>query len=91
MATDIERLIQEIQALPVEDRTRVRKALEGGSAPLRPQSQLAPEPDLQKRLIDAGLLKEFKRPLRDAEAFKSRKPVSIEGKPLSETIIEERR
>ncbi|MEX2119718.1 MAG: hypothetical protein WD847_08995 [Pirellulales bacterium] len=91
MATDIERLIQEVQALPLEDRTRVRKALEDESNPLQPQSQLASEAELQKRLVDAGLLKEVKRPLRDAGAFKSRKLVSIEGKPLSETIIEERR
>lgn len=91
MATDVERLIQQIQALPPEDQTRVRRALEVESEQLPMKNDRSATVELQKRLIAAGMLKELKQPRRDVEVFNRRKPVDIEGKPLSETIIEERR
>jgi hypothetical protein len=91
MATEVERLIQQIQSLPPEDQARIRQALEAEIVPLAPKAERSAAVELQKRLIEAGMLSEFKAPRRDAVAFKSRKPVEIEGKPLSETIIQERR
>jgi hypothetical protein len=88
MATDIQRLIEQIDALPPDDQARVRQAiLATAAAPSPPDHSV----ELQQRLIAAGLLKGFKAPRRDTEAFQTRKPANIQGKPLSETIIEERR
>ncbi|MBI3468656.1 MAG: hypothetical protein HY000_37110 [Planctomycetes bacterium] len=66
MATDVQRLIEQIQALPLEDRTRIREALETNAAPERSAAEL------QARLIAVGLLKEFKQPRRDVEGFHTR-------------------
>jgi hypothetical protein len=46
---------------------------------------------IQRRLYDAGLLSEIKPPLRDLTPYRDRKPVPIQGEPLSETVIRERR
>ena len=51
----------------------------------------AAEEEFQRRLVAAGLLKEVKRPLRDAQAFRNRRLIEVKGRPLSETIIEDRR
>ena len=47
--------------------------------------------DYQKRLVEAGLLKEVRPRRCDQQAFERFEPVEISGKPLSETVIEERR
>jgi hypothetical protein len=50
------------------------------------------EEEYQQLLVDAGLLDRVQpRPPRDAASFDQFQPVKISGKPLSETIIEERR
>jgi hypothetical protein len=47
--------------------------------------------DVQRQLVAAGLLNEIKPPIRDLTPYRDRKPVPIQGEPLSETVIRERR
>lgn len=47
--------------------------------------------ELQRRLVDAGLLGEIKPPITDLTPYRNRKAVPIQGGPLSETVIRERR
>jgi hypothetical protein len=47
--------------------------------------------ELQRRMLEAGLLSELKPPIRDLAPYQNRKAVPIQGEPLSETIIRERR
>lgn len=66
----------------------------GNSLLLQPESESSPaELDKEERflqaLLAAGLITEIKRPDRNTKM--DREPVPIKGKPLSETIIEERR
>jgi hypothetical protein len=91
MATDIEKLLQDILSLPPEEQKHVRDAIDQGMTYEAADGERPAEEEFQRRLVEAGLLKEIKRPLRDAEAFKNGKPVEIKGKPLSETVIKERR
>jgi len=49
------------------------------------------EHELQRRLVAAGVLSEIKPPPRFVPAREPFKPVSVQGEPLSETIIRERR
>ena len=51
----------------------------------------ATDQDLQRRLQAAGLLREIKPPLRDLDEDRDRRAVPIQGEPLSETVIRERR
>ncbi len=91
MATDIEELLRKIRSLPLEEQKRVRDALDQEMMADAAEEQRGAEAEFQQRLVQAGLLKRVKRPRRDVEAFKNRTPVEIKGKPLSETIVEERR
>ena len=49
------------------------------------------EDELQQRLLRAGIIRHIPPPITDFAPYQNRTPVSIEGKPLSETVIEERR
>ncbi|MGZ5481048.1 MAG: hypothetical protein ACXWID_03615 [Pyrinomonadaceae bacterium] len=45
---------------------------------------------VQRALYEAGLVSEIKPPITDPTPYR-REPIAIKGKPLSETVIEERR
>jgi hypothetical protein len=51
----------------------------------------AGDEELQRRLLAAGLLSEIKPPITDLTAYSNRRAVPIQGEPLSETVIRERR
>jgi Arc/MetJ-type ribon-helix-helix transcriptional regulator len=47
--------------------------------------------ELQRRLVEAGVLSEIKPPITDLAPYRNRQAVSIQGEPLSETVLRERR
>ena len=47
--------------------------------------------DLQRRLFEAGVISEIKAPITDFTPYRNRQAVPIQGEPLSETVIRERR
>lgn len=55
------------------------------------QSQVTPEERFKKRLLELGLLTEIKPPLSAEAIPRDRQPIPVEGNPISELIIEERR
>ncbi len=88
MSIALDQLIEQVKALPPIERQLVRQAL------AETESEVAhptPEEEFQNRLVQCGLLAAPKKPKRDQAAFDRFVPVPIQGKPLSETIIEERR
>jgi hypothetical protein len=81
----VEEIVTAIEALPADDKMRVRAELE---------KRLSADLDARKRafheaLLASGLVLEIKAPRRSEE--KPFRPIEVKGKPLSETIIEERR
>ncbi len=95
MATDIDRLIEEIKSLPPEAQHRLRQALDehvpaDGAESTASSVELA-DVEYQERLVKAGLLKKVQPRRRNQSAFDRFQPIKIAGKPLSESIIEERR
>jgi Arc/MetJ-type ribon-helix-helix transcriptional regulator len=65
----------------------------GNAAPGQP-ARAEDEPssqELQRRLFDAGVLSEIKPPITDLTPYRNRQAVPIQGEPLSETVIRERR
>jgi hypothetical protein len=75
-----------IRELDADELREVRQAVE---AQLEPLSEASGREAARRALLEAGLIQEFKTPpMRPAE---ERPQVPIQGKPLSETIIEERR
>jgi Arc/MetJ-type ribon-helix-helix transcriptional regulator len=47
--------------------------------------------ELQRRLLAAGIISEIKPPIVDMTPYQNRHAVPIEGEPISETVIRERR
>ena len=95
MATDLETLIEQIKALPQEEQEQVREALTCVAPPPATVGKALTEEEVNRRLVEAGIIRERTSPIREPkeaqEAFEKYHPVPIRGKPLSETIIEERR
>jgi putative addiction module CopG family antidote len=65
---------------------RHRQALAGPNRQEEPGSQ-----ELQRRLLDAGVISEIKPPITDLSPYRNRRAVPIQGEPISETSIRERR
>jgi hypothetical protein len=86
-----------VNALSPEKLRQLRDELDSKLAATAAVDQLALTPEelaeqeLQRRLIAAGVLSEIKPPPRFMPARECFTPVSIEGEPLSDTIIRERR
>jgi len=86
-----------VNALSLEQMRQLRDELDSKLAATGAVDQLALTPEelaeqeLQRRLVAAGVLSEIKPPPRFMPARERFAPVAIEGEPLSETIIRERR
>ena len=88
MSVALNRLIEQLKALPPNERQEVRLALDETEIEA---THPTPELEFQKRLVQCGLLASPKTPQRNQAAFDRFVPIPIQGKPLSETIMEERR
>ncbi|OLE52537.1 MAG: hypothetical protein AUG51_17290 [Acidobacteria bacterium 13_1_20CM_3_53_8] len=90
MSADVERVLNEIKALTPEEQQQVRAALEKMVAETtKPQIT---EEEFMQHLLAKGIISEIPSPTEaDIEAFRDFKPIKVTGKPISETIIEERR
>ena len=62
-----------------------------GSGPLSPIAVPPTEEQFERELMRAGILDEVQPPPRTSKPGRDRKPIEVKGKPLSETIIEDRR
>ncbi len=84
----LERVLEEVKALTANEQQQLREALD---RLLSATESLSAEDELERRLFEAGLLSEIKPPVTDLAPYRDRKLIEVKGKPLSETIIEERR
>jgi Arc/MetJ-type ribon-helix-helix transcriptional regulator len=55
-----------------------------------PQAELTTQ-EMQHRLLTAGLISEVKPPITDLKPYQNRRAIAVEGEPLSEAVIRERR
>ncbi len=88
-------LMSRINALSPEQTRQLYRELETKIAPAdRPpdltQEEIADQ-DLQHRLLKAGIISEIKPPITDMTPYQNRRAVPIQGEPISETAIRERR
>jgi hypothetical protein len=84
--TALDRVLDDIKTLRPEELAEVRRAIEGLT---EPESKEAERERALRVLERSGLVKQVKRPPTGGR--RDRAPVPIAGRPLSETIIEERR
>lgn len=80
-------LVKKIQQLSSREQQELRTAL----GTLLPSTPALTEEDLHRHLAAQGRLSLPSPAARSRSAHRSFKPVPVRGKPVSETIIEERR
>jgi len=49
------------------------------------------EEEVEQKLFEAGVIRQPPPPITDFSPYQNRQMIQIKGKPLSETVIEERR
>lgn len=70
---------------------RAEMANMSDKSPISTTDEKRLQDELKLRLLEVGLLTEITPPLPPEKWPKNRKPIPIEGKPISEIIMEERR
>lgn len=92
MSPSLELVIQTIQQLPAHEQEQVLHWLEQRKPSIK--AEIVEEEKLElkvlEQLLAKGLLKEIVEPMTDDDDDEFG-PIEIEGEPLSETIIRERR
>ena len=95
----VEEIVNAVKGLPPREQAEVRRRLDSLTAlpdenqvPVDDSRQAAIDLDqrVQRALFEAGLVSEIKPPIVNPAPYR-REPIKIKGKPLSETVIEERR
>ena len=90
-SANLERLIEEVKALPPDDLLKVKALIDSLLQTPGAESESSLEDQLDQLLLEAGVISEIPKRLPRPEHFKDFKPIEVKGKPISETIIEERR
>ena len=88
MSTSVERILDQIRALTAEEQQQVRAALISDDT--KPPMT---EDEFEQHLLDAGVISELKPTITDEDLARVRayRPIEVTGKPVSETLIEDRR
>jgi hypothetical protein len=95
----VEEIVNAVKGLPPREQAEVRRRLDTLRAQPDENEVLVNDgrlgaTDLDQRvqhaLFETGLVGEIKPPITDPAPYR-REPIKIKGKPLSETVIEERR
>jgi hypothetical protein len=85
--SNLDRVIEEVKALTPDEQYKLREWLD---SLLIPAPQMTEE-EYERHLLAKGIISEIPPPITDLTPFQSRKLMEVTGKPLSETVIEERR
>ena len=83
-------ILAEIEKLTPEERQLLLKALAPEIDEPSESRHLTPEEEVERILVAEGIVSEIPARLPDDEE-ETYEPIEVPGKPLSETIIEERR
>lgn len=88
MSTNVERVLDEIKSMTSEEQQQIRVALNSRAT----TKSVMTEDEFEQHLLASGVITEISPPPTEAEieAFRNYKPITVEGKPVSQTIIEER-
>lgn len=87
-SSNLDRIVEEVRALTLDEQRTLREMLE--KLLVTDAAQMT-EDQFEQRLLAKGIISRIPPRIRDADFYANRKPIEVEGKPLSETIIEERR
>ncbi|MEH2323292.1 MAG: hypothetical protein V7K32_06915 [Nostoc sp.] len=82
----LNQIIKQLETLEIEELRQLNQTIQKY---LADKEETVKQAAFHQALIDSGLIKQIKHPAY--EPITERRLIQIEGKPISETIIEERR
>ncbi len=85
---NLDRILQEVKALTPDEQRSLRDMVDELLASSYTRMS---EDEFEQHLLKKGMISRIPPRVRDASFYAKRKPIKLEGKPVSETIIEERR
>ena len=91
--SEFDHLLGSINSLSPEQIRQLRYELDTRLAPATAGDRQAAEQvsmDMQRQLLEAGIIGEVRPPITDLAPYRNRKAVPIQGEPISETVINER-
>jgi hypothetical protein len=88
ISPNVNKILQETDALSDGERQELLRLLANRSGN---GSGLTKESELLRQLVADGLVSHVPRRKKDLARYRQWQPVAIQGKPLSQTIVEERR
>src|SRR5262249_43339006 len=84
-------LLAEIQKLPIEERRQILEALADNAAEdAKKSGSPMSEAEFEQMLLERGIITEIPADVDRDEDEDDFEPIAVKGKPVSETIIEER-
>jgi len=86
--SNLDRIREEVKALTPDEQRSLRDMIDELLAASAPQMT---EDEFEQHLLRKGVISRIPPRIRDASFEANRKLIEVKGKPLSETIIEERR
>lgn len=85
---NLDRVFEEVKSLTPGEQKQLREMLDSLLSNAAPQIT---EEEFEQRLLEKGIISRIPPPITDLTPYRDRKLIEVKGKPLSETIIEERR
>jgi hypothetical protein len=86
--SNLDRLMEEVKTLTPEEQRSLRDMVDGLLVKSSPKMT---EEEFEQHLLKKGVISRIPPRIRDANFEANRKLIEVEGKPVSEIIIEERR
>jgi hypothetical protein len=88
VSVTFEKVLEEVKALTPDEQQRLWELLDTWLAPIPSPTK---EDELDRLLLEKGVISRIPPPITDLTPYQNRKPIEVKGKPVSETIIKERR
>ncbi len=91
MQVTVEQISGDVLSLSVDDLRKVRKLVDSLLERKDDPQPTMSEEEFEKQMAEEGFITEYKPPITDFSRYDNYKPVTVEGGPISEMIIRERR
>lgn len=90
MQVTVEQIEKEVKQLSAENLRKVRDLVDSLLKKKETEPQMTEE-EFARHLYEKGIIGKPPPPITDFSRYENYEPVKVKGKPVSETIIEERR
>ena len=85
---NLDQVFKQVKSLSLDEQKQLREMLNTLLVETEPQMT---EEEFERKLLEKGIISRIPPRIRDEAFYQNRQPVDVEGKPVSEIIIEERR